>query len=357
MNETEILRAEDIPLFIYREARTIDSLASRPMQSWTWRLACAESFTEEEQIAIHIRRAGRTVALAVLTIADGQQKLRGLGHELFEPEGFSYADSASCAALAEGLVRLGQPMFFRDVDPDTMLVDTLRRACHGKQICIVRPMAAHPWLPLNQSWQQPEKHLNAGRRSDLRRARRAAESRGAVRFTCEVPEPGSLAPLLTRVFQVEANNWKGRASSAIVRTPKIEEFYRRYAAYTCQQRTLRVLTLSVGDTLAAMQLGVIFNNRFWLLKMGYDESYARCSPGLLLMVESLRWAAEAGLEAFEMMGQEEPWTRLWTDRSHRYVSVRIYAPGVRGLMSFAAEASVAAQRKAVTWIEARKRAA
>jgi CelD/BcsL family acetyltransferase involved in cellulose biosynthesis len=248
-------------------------------------------------------------------------------------------------------------LFFRDVDPETPLMDALRRACHGKWICVVRPMAAHPWLPLNESWREPEKHLNAGRRSDLRRACRLAQAQGAVRFACEVPDASSLAPLLTRVFEVEAKNWKGRAGSAMLLTPAIQEFYRRYAAYACQKGALRILTLSIGGELAAVQLGVIFNNRFWLLKMGYDETYARCSPGLLLMVESLRWAAGAELEVFEMMGQQEPWNRVWTDRSHKSASIRIYAPGVAGVLSFAAEASVAAQRKAVTWVEARKKRA
>ncbi len=103
--------------------------------------------------------------------------------------------------------------------------------------------------------------------------------------------------------------------------------------------------MKCGDQTAAVQLGVEYKNRFWLLKMGYDQSFARCSPGELLIVESLRLAAERGLEAYEFTGTPESWTHKWTDKTHDSVSIRIYAAGMRGLMGVAAETATAAVRR------------
>jgi hypothetical protein len=40
---------------------------------------------------------------------------------------------------------------------------------------MTRPRQSCPYIALDDSWVEPESHLNAGRRSDLRRARRKAE--------------------------------------------------------------------------------------------------------------------------------------------------------------------------------------
>ena len=60
-----------------------------------------------------------------------------------------------------------------------------------------------------------------------------------------------------------------------------------------------------------MQLAVECGERFWLLKIGYDEEFARCSPGVLLMLHTVRYAATRGLKSYELLGRVEPWTRVW----------------------------------------------
>ena len=44
-----------------------------------------------------------------------------------------------------------------------------------------------------------------------------------------------------------------------------------------------------------MQVAVETGGRFWLLKVGYDERFARCSPGSLLLLETIRHAATTGV--------------------------------------------------------------
>ena len=72
-----------------------------------------------------------------------------------------------------------------------------------------------------------------------------------------------------------------------------------------------------------------------MLKIGYDESFARCSPGSLLLVESLRDAAARGLRSVELLGRWEPWTDIWTSHERRCVSLLAYPATLRGLSSLA----------------------
>ena len=207
-------------------------------------------------------------------------------------------------------------------------------------------MPSHPWLQLDESWQRPEEHLNSGRRSDLRRARRNAEKIGPISFQNITPAADQLEEVLTEVFRVESANWKGEAGSGLAYDPVIQGFYRRFSQLACAQGILRILLMKCGDQTAAVQLGVDYKNRFWLLKMGYDQNFSRCSPGELLIVESLRLAAERGMEAYEFTGTPESWTQKWTSTAHISASVRIYAEGVRGLIGVAAETTKIAARRA-----------
>jgi CelD/BcsL family acetyltransferase involved in cellulose biosynthesis len=325
----------------------IEEFTSSPMQSHIWNLACAESFSDGDPVLITVQRQGRTVAFVPLFRPHGEKRLVFLGQGLFEPTLFSYADEESCQALARALLTLKDPIFLRDAASSSHMVEALYQACReDNRVCVTRPMPSHPWLQLDESWQRPEEHLNSGRRSDLRRARRNAEKIGPLSFQNIIPSADELEEVLTEVFRVESANWKGEAGSGLAYDPVIQGFYRRFSQLACEQGILRILLMKCGDQTAAVQLGVEYKNRFWLLKMGYDQNFARYSPGELLIIESLRLAAERGLEAYEFTGTPESWTHKWTDKTHASVSIRIYAAGLRGLIGVAAESAIAATRRA-----------
>src|SRR5262249_16919781 len=155
---------------------------------------------------------------------------------------------------------------------------------------IRRRLSGFPWIPLDAGWMSPEDRLNPGRQSDLRRARRIAETIGEVRVNVFSPAPEDLAALLGEAFEVEAARRKGRGGSALARGRIRPAFFRRYAAAACRRGILRLGFLRIGGQTAAMQLGVEWGGRFWLLKIGFDEAFARCSPGTLLMLEMVRHA-------------------------------------------------------------------
>ena len=96
--------------------------------------------------------------------------------------------------------------------------------------------------------------------------------------------------------------------------------------------------LKIGGVAAATQIAVESGGGFWLLKVGYDENFARCSPGNLLMLESLRYAANRGLKSYEFLGSAEPWTEMWTDRVRPCVSVWAYPNNFRGAAALALDA-------------------
>jgi CelD/BcsL family acetyltransferase involved in cellulose biosynthesis len=304
------------------------------MQSYAWAQACAQAFPNK---GLKIVTTGEPTprAIAAFIASSDSRALIPLGAELYEPAEFAHADISAAEELSEAIARLETPVVIRDILADSIIVENLRRA--GGRRLITQPHAGHPWLELDDTWLEPESHLNAGRRSDLRRALRNAGKQGQV--SCEIMTPTleTLAPLLRDAFLVESAGWKGSQGSGLATDPQIGAFYSQLAFATCQRGTLRIGMLRIGDQAAAMQLAIEEDGCFWLLKMGFDESFSRFSPGTLLMVESLRSARQRGCDTYELTGKSEAWNQIWAPRLHEAVSLSLCAPTVRGWVNVIAE--------------------
>jgi len=306
----------------------LDRWSTSPTQGFSWTHAGAVTFPRAHHLAV--LTSGEPLEMAVAPLIEVGGRLEFLGaEELDEPIDVLSGDPDALAALAEGLWWSGRPVFLKRVPANSPLIPALERAYQGRGFVIRRPQAAYPWIPIDKSWVEPERHFNAGRRSDFRRARRIAERWGPVSVQIGLPSPDQVSPLLDEAIRVEAAGWKGRRGSALACDPIRHAFFRRFAAAACREGVLHLGLLRIGDRAAAMQLGVECAGRLWLLKIGYDEVFSRCSPGTLLMLEMLRAAAEGGVGSVEFLGEVEPWTRLWAQQERPCVSLRAYpASGV-----------------------------
>ena len=326
---------------------TIGEEAGLPTVSHAWVQACAAAFVDADRLAVMVVRTGDAVAMAPLVKRDdGVSRLELLGvEEIGDPSDLLATGPSALQRLAETLVLTGRPLHLMRIPADSPTVPALRRAYRGKGIVITRAHADYPWIALDATWSCPESRLNAGRQSDVRRARRRAAQLGSVRIEVLSPTPAELAPLLEEAFQVEAAGWKGRRGSAVLDDAARRTFFQRYAFAAAARGTLRLGFLRIAGRAAAMQLAVESGERFWLLKIGYDETFRRCSPGMLLMIESLRYAAARGLRSYELLGTVEPWTSMWTGMTRACVSVRAYPATVCGIAALLLEGVRIAKRK------------
>jgi CelD/BcsL family acetyltransferase involved in cellulose biosynthesis len=287
-----------------------------------------------------------TLAIAPLTIHGGWAGwLTLLAAEMYEVMDFPGADESAVAELAHGIVRTGRPLDLKRIPADAPAIAALEAAYRGRGIVRRRAVGGSPWIPLDDSWVAPEMRLEAGRRSDLRRARRHAEKMGAVEAAVITPARDQLPQLLDETFQVEAAGWKGARGTALANDPVRGAFFRRYTEQACAKGTLRMCVLRIGGQPAAAQIAIESGSRFDLLRAGYDERFARCSPGMLLTAESIRYAARRGLRSYEFNGDAEPWTKIWTRHEHACCSLRAYPFSPRGVWALAADGGQAAVRE------------
>jgi CelD/BcsL family acetyltransferase involved in cellulose biosynthesis len=252
--------------------------------------------------------------------------------EVFEPGDALCRDPKAAASLAQFLAAQSRPVELHRVPADSALIPALSEAMKGRGWVTVRPATPTPYIPLDESWIDAESRFSSRRRSDFRRAARRAGEFGTVSFEMLAPDTGQFDALFDEAVAIEARSWKAAAGTAIACDSVKEAFFRCYFRAACERREFRVAFLRVDGRAVAMQLAVEWAGRYWLYKIGYDEAYARCSPGTLLMLHALGEAARRGLTGFELMGDAEDWIAdLWTREQHECRRVRTYPLGVAGI--------------------------
>jgi CelD/BcsL family acetyltransferase involved in cellulose biosynthesis len=335
-----------------------DRLAERtanPTMQHAWFRCLAETFRLDQRLRIAVvESSGGPVAIAPLVAASPALSWELLGlRYLGEPVDFLYADSEALDRLVGALLDAGVSLNLGRFPAESRAWAALRDAYQQRGLLLARAGPGCPRIALDQTWAEPESHFDADRRSDLRRAMRRALGMGEVAFQFVAPRPEELAPLLDEAYRIEAAGWKGRDRTALAHDALVGSFFRSFAAAACGAGTLRLEFLHIGGKPAAMQLAVEMEGASWLLKIGHDEAFARCSPGSLLIMESIRRAAKRGLRAYEFLGVEERWTRAWTPTVRPCASAWLHPISARALAALAIEVPRAAARRAVQLLRRR----
>jgi len=327
-----------------------DSLACErggPMLDCGWAKTCADVFDLGSRLEILMYGSPGMAAIAPLFRSgrvSGRRELIGAS-EIGEPMDFLYSDPLAVEPLAKALAEDRGSVLLKRISADSPIIDALKRAYRGRGFVVSVPSGGFLRLPLDDSWVEPERHLNSGRRSDLRRLRKIAANSGDLRIEIVKPRPDELTPLLDEAYEVEASGWKAAEGTALAVDTRRGSFLRRYAAAACERGLLRLCFLRLGGRAAAVQIAIQVAHGFWLLKIGYREEFARCSPGTLLMCDTIAYAAKAGLRSYEFLGRDEAWLHMWNPLSCPCVSIAAYPFNARGMLAMSQDAFAAFRRK------------
>ncbi len=152
--------------------------------------------------------------------------------------------------------------------------------------------------------------------------RKAVRERGAELALVFAPE--DLDSELDECLQVETSGWKGKEETAVLSQPETTNFYRGVAAAFHQRGELRLSTLRLDGRLAAFDLCLLHRRRLYLLKTGYDESFRKLAPGLVLQLSVIERCFETDLDAFELLGGDAEWKRKFATTERQHVSLRSF---------------------------------
>lgn len=300
-----------------------------PFDLHAWYSAWWRAFGAGQLAICLARRDGDLVAALPMSLRRG--RLEGLANDhsgLFRP--LAVDEEAlrelSRATLARRASEVALPM----VPADEEALPLLRAAAgEAGRVLVEEPGPVSPLIATDgevEAWRRGSK---AKWKARLARYRRKMErEHDAVLEIVAAPDP--LEDRLEEGFRIEASGWKGREGTAIESDPATAGFYRDVAALFHARGELRLSRLSLDGQAVAFSFCIEHGNRLYSLKAGYDESWRKLVPGLVLQLSIVERCFELGLTSYELLGNTAEWKeKLATgERSHR--TLRFYARGPRG---------------------------
>ena len=158
-------------------------------------------------------------------------------------------------------------------------------------------------------------------RHSLRRWQRRMEENGGPLSLRKVrlADPNSLE----QFYQLEKSGWKGRKATAIACGKEERSFYDLIAKSAADSGYLALYFLDQGNNTVAAHFGLAYQQRYYPLKIAYDESLSKCAPGHLMLGTVLEDCVRQGILEFDFLGQWQEWKAEWAAESlphaHCYV--------------------------------------
>ena len=335
---TAIVRSRDALAALASEWDLLAGTTGLPTLSHAWVLACAESLYKEGELhIITVRVRGVLAAVAPLVAVDraGITRLELIGCSyLYEPSGLLFDSVNALDVLLRSIVDVRRPFVLSRIP--SPICSRLREV--GRGVMFVKAGVGTAAVPITSGWREYVSQLSSRQRYDLKRARRRVEETGKVTVRIHSPRPEEVATMFAELVRVEQASWKAHHGSSMARRDDLRRFFLNYATRTSQAGTVRFGFLDVDNRTVAAQLSVEYADRLWVLKIGYDQAWSRCSPGWQLLAEMMRYAFERQLKSYEFLGSDEPWLHRWDTEGRDFSTLVCYPHTMLGLYGLAADA-------------------
>jgi CelD/BcsL family acetyltransferase involved in cellulose biosynthesis len=313
-----------------------------PTYTYEWFHACAQAFHgEDDRCLITVAQSDQSRAVAPLFSLKKRgitwQEIMGVSI-LNEPGGLIYMDEDALRQLCHSIVRKGSPTLLGRLPANDLCIDTFTKLAKGRGLLLKIQNPGSPYVEIQSTWEDYFQRLSSRRRQDFRRARRRLCDHGEVSVDFVFPTQHNVDKLLEEAFRVEQANWKGENGSAINCRPDLKRFFTSYSHNICDARKLLISSLRLNGEMIAVQLLVEHANRWWILKIGFDERWAKYSPGMQLMFETIKEAFTRKHTAIELLGTQEQWINIWPHKIHQFISLVYFPFNPAGITALLTEA-------------------
>jgi hypothetical protein len=206
----------------------------------------------------------------------------------------------------------------RQLPAGSRVLDTLPRPGIERRLLLGEwPSTESPFIPVRQSWDVYFKSLKKGHRANIRKSLQHLEETAAVGLDV-VAGADRLDADIEEALNLEAVAWKDEGGTAIRSRPDTTAFYRQILRTAAERGWLRIYFLTLGGKRIAVRMALLFRNKVYMLKSGYDPQYAPYSPGHLLCHKILDEAWRLRFEELDFLGNAERWKLNWAKDLRRH---------------------------------------
>ena len=301
-----------------------------------WCLAALATTDRDLEPAVHAVWGRDGELRGVFPFVRARRGLRFCGARLadrFQPA-CEPADEAEVAAeLAAVLLRRPrrQRVLRLDrVDSEATWLDRLSAGVSGALAGVSGPEEPLPYIPLaGLDWEGYLATRSRGLRSQIRRKTKALY-RDHELLLRSTAAPAEAATDIKTVFRLHDARWSTRQGASSLSDATAREFHSRFAAEAAARGWLRLhlLETEAGEAVAGWY-GWTLGGRCSYYQAGFDPGVAKHSPGLVLLAESIRLAAEEGAVEYDLLRGGEAFKSRLADVERRNRDVVLAPSGGR----------------------------
>ncbi|WP_119270953.1 GNAT family N-acetyltransferase [Taklimakanibacter deserti] len=123
------------------------------------------------------------------------------------------------------------------------------------------------------------------RRKEFRRLRARLGEEGKLEsLAWAAGDP--LDPWIDELIALEARGWKGRRGTALAADAAMATAFREALHRLAAEGSLRLWKIAFDGKPIAVMSGLVKGNQGWLGKIAYDETFAKYSPGVMLVLDA-----------------------------------------------------------------------
>lgn len=288
------------------ERDPVSTLFQRPEYVEAW---VPEIAGDRRVVTVEMRRSGALQGFTALSV-DPDGVLRFLG----DPDVTDYfaplCEPADREAVAEGLIEAtGRIDGWREAEflglaADTGWADAIARAAKGAGFDVRdRRQDVCPRVAIPGSYDDYLASLDGKLRHEIRRKARKLE-REAGAFTVRYADPARMHDELETFFEMH------RTSAG----PKghflhwgMAGFFTLLSRIFEREGWLRFAFLDIDGTPVASVLSFAVRGTWYVYNSSFDHTKRDLAPGMVLMAECIRLAAEEGAHTFDLMRGDEPY--------------------------------------------------
>ena len=172
-------------------------------------------------------------------------------------------------------------------------------------------------LPLDENWDKFYKQLRSkNTRKNIRQKTSKLEFEGQLKFE-NITEQSALLPAVETII-----NWK---KQQLIRSGANSPFNNNIIKNTinanlqsnlADKNQMQLFALFIDAEMVAGLISFVQKDRFSIYISAYNPEFMpSCSPGLILMVKTLEFAARSGVEIFDFMAGDEAYKAQWCSQS------------------------------------------
>jgi CelD/BcsL family acetyltransferase involved in cellulose biosynthesis len=223
-------------------------------------------------------------------------------------------------------------LFFPNLLEDSRLLSALNAGAAALRISEIQTRCNY--LPCLQP-DELAARFSGNFRGNLRKARNKLAKLNRVEFISARNRP-EIDLALDEFLAVEASGWKGAVGeiSAINLDGRVSSFYRSLTENFSRIGACEINLLRAEGRCIAGQFCLVTGDTSYILKIGYDESYAQVAPGSMLLEHTIQRYLREGAIKYVNLLTDTPWHSCWRPLSYAVSRAWVFNITSAGLAAY-----------------------